>query len=254
MTPVGRAIVVADGDVPDRDVLDASWPGWSDGVDLVVAADGGAVAAVRLGLRVDFVVGDMDSLAPERLAELRAAGVAVHTFPAEKDESDAELAIAAALERSARRITVLGAFGGPRLDHALANVGLLAMPALEGVDVDLLDARTRVSALVASDPSRRPVERRLPGRIGDLVSLLPLGADVDGVTTTGLLYPLTDEPLRAGPARGLSNVRTGPATVSVRRGFLVIVETVVHPSEPPDDGASSASSSSARRDPPPLLR
>lgn len=228
MRQVGRAIVVADGDVPDRAGLDASWPGWAEGVDLVVAADGGAVGAARVGLRLDLVVGDMDSLAPDRLAELRAAGVAVHAVAAEKDESDAELAIAAALERGARRITVLGAFGGPRLDHALANVGLLAMPALDGIDVDLLDARTRVSALVAPDRAGHPVERRLLGRAGDLVSLLPLGADVEGVTTSGLLYLLEDEPLRAGPARGLSNVRTGAtATVSARRGFLVIVETVV---------------------------
>lgn len=221
-----RAIVVADGDVPEASLLDRSWPGWADGVDLVVAADGGALGAARLGLRLDLVVGDMDSLAPDRLAELRESGVEIETVAAEKDESDAELAILAALARGATRITVLGAFGGPRLDHALANIGLLAMPALEGVAVEMLDGRTRVSALVAFDRGGRRVERRLPGRPGDLVSLLPLGTDVEGVTTAGLLYPLSDEPLRAGPARGLSNVRTGDsASVVIRRGVLIVIET-----------------------------
>lgn len=223
-----RALVVADGDVPSRAALDASWPGWSDDVDLVVAADGGAVGAANVGFRVDLLVGDMDSIAPERLAEFRTSGVEVRTVPAEKDESDTELALVAALERGARSVTVLGAFGGPRLDHALANVGLLAMPSLAGVAVDLLDARTRVSAIVAPDEAGRSVERRLAGRVGDLVSLLPLGGDVEGIATTGLRYQLSGETLRAGPARGLSNVRTAAeAGVSVGRGFLVVVETAV---------------------------
>ena len=70
------------------------------------------------------------------------------------------------------------------------------------------------------------VRQGLPGRIGDLVSLLPLGDRVDGVTTEGLRYPLRDEPLVAGPARGQSNVRMSPhAAVTIRRGRLLIVET-----------------------------
>jgi thiamine pyrophosphokinase len=70
------------------------------------------------------------------------------------------------------------------------------------------------------------VARDLPGRIGDIVSLLPLGAGVTGVTTRGLRYPLSDEPLPAGPARGLSNVRVASdAAVSVTTGLLLVVES-----------------------------
>ena len=42
-----RAIVLADGDVAERAAFDAAWPGWSDGVAIVVAADGGARHAAR---------------------------------------------------------------------------------------------------------------------------------------------------------------------------------------------------------------
>ena len=49
---------------------------------------------------------------------------------------------------------------------------------------------------------------------------------VDGVTTTGLAYPLEDEPLPMGPARGLSNVRLDEeARVVVRHGFLLVIES-----------------------------
>lgn len=220
-----KAIVVADGSVPTRGALDAAWPGWAREAALVVAADGGAVGAEALGLPIDLLVGDMDSLGEERLAALVAAGVAVERSPAEKDESDTELALRAALARGATTVTVVGAFGGRRLDHALANVGLLALPSLAGRPVELLDDRARVTAVQAPGPAGEAVRRPLPGRTGDLVSLLALGADVEGVTTEGLRYPLRDERLPAGPARGLSNVRVAAdAAVTVRRGLLLVVE------------------------------
>lgn len=221
-----KALIVADGDIPDRKRLDAAWPGWSDGVDLVIAADGGALGARGLGLAIDLVVGDMDSLDAASLADLRGAGVAIETAPAAKDESDTELALVAAVARGAAAVTIVGAFGGPRLDHELANIGLLAMPRLEGCAVELLDARARVSAVRAPDATGRAVTRQFVGRPGDVVSLLVPAGVVDGVTTAGLRYPLRDEPLVAGPARGLSNVRLErEATVTVSRGILLVVES-----------------------------
>lgn len=215
-----HVLVVADGDVPDHARLDAAWPAWDTGISLVVAADGGAGHAERIGRRPDLVIGDGDSLDPGDAARFRAAGVEVRLVPADKDESDTELALLAALERGADRITVLGAFGGPRLDHALANVALLGHPELVGVRVVLLDGRSRVRLLTA------PGRLELGGRLGDLVTLLPFGTDAHGVTTQGLRYPLADDVLRAGPARGLSNVLIEhPASVTLRAGRLLVVET-----------------------------
>jgi thiamine pyrophosphokinase len=170
-------------------------------------------------------VGDLDSLAPELVASAAAAGAEILRFRPDKDESDAELALLEACSRGADRITVLGAFGGPRLDHALANLWLLAHPRLASVDLVLLDATARAALVTAPGPDGAPVSRPLPGRIGAIVSLLPLGGDAEGVTTRGLRYPLRDEPLRMGPARGLSNVRDAEdAAVTVRAGRLLVVE------------------------------
>jgi thiamine pyrophosphokinase len=221
-----RALVVADGDVPPRRDLDAGWPGWDRDLGLVVAADGGWDKAAALGLRPSLLVGDADSLAEARFAEAAAQGVEVERSPVAKDESDAELALRAALQRGAGRVTILGALGGERFDHALANVCLLALPDPEATQVELLDSRTRVRLLRGPAQGGRPAPMELPGAVGDLVSLLPIGGPAEGVTTEGLLYPLADEILPAGPARGLSNVRTSPvANVSLRHGTLVVVET-----------------------------
>ena len=221
-----QAIVLADGDVEARAVLDAAWPGWSEPAALVVAADGGARHAETLGLAVDLWVGDGDSIEPDQLAALAAAGVEIRLVAAAKDESDTELAVLAAVERGADAITVVGALGGPRFDHSLANVALLAHPALTGRRVVLLDGSTRIALVRAPDDGGRPVRHPLAGRIGGLVTLLPFGEGAAGVTTAGLEYPLRDEPLAAGPARGLSNVRTSAdAEVTVRRGMLLVIET-----------------------------
>lgn len=221
-----RALVVADGDVPGRAVLDSTWPGWDAGVSLVVAADGGWDKAASLGLRPDLLVGDADSLSEERFAALAGEGVPIERSATDKDESDTELALLAALRWGATLVTVLGALGGKRFDHALANVGLLSLPAPEDAEVELLDGATRVRLLRAPAAGGEAACCPLPGPAGDLVSLLPLGGPALGVTTAGLRFPLHDETLRLGPARGLSNVRTAAqASVALRRGHLLVVET-----------------------------
>jgi thiamine pyrophosphokinase len=253
-----HAILVGDGDVPPRAALDAAWPGWADGAGLVIAADGGARKTARAGLAPDLVVGDADSLGEDGLAAVRAAGVPVELAAAAKDETDLELAVVTAVGRGATRLTILGALGGSRFDHAVANAWLLAHPALRGCEVVLIDGAARIRLLDATagittgptvDPvtvgpatagpatagpatagavTVGPVTVALFGRPGDLVSLLPFGGDAIGVTTEGLAYPLRDERLVVGPARGISNVRlVAEARVSLRAGRLLIIETHV---------------------------
>ena len=168
MTARLHALIVADGEVAARAALDEAWPGWDDDVSLVVAADGGALRAAAIGLTPAVVVGDFDSLDRAELARLEAAGIPIERTSTDKDESDAELAVLAAIARGAGRITVLGAFGGPRLDHALANVWLLSHPALRAVDACLLDARVRIRLL---DATAGPARATLAGRMGDVVTL-----------------------------------------------------------------------------------
>jgi len=220
------ALILASGDVSTRAAIDAAWPGWAADVGLVIAADGGARHAAALGLRIDRWVGDGDSITPEALRALEAAGVPLDRVPAGKDESDTELAIRMAVGLGAGRVILVGALGGDRIDHTLANIGLLWSPDLAGRSAAILDGRVRIRGIRAPDADGRSVWLDLPGRLGDLVSLLPAGDVAEGVTTVGLAYPLLDEPLPAGPARGLSNVRAATdAAVALRLGRLLVVES-----------------------------
>jgi thiamine pyrophosphokinase len=150
--------------------------------------------------------------------------VPVRLTSVDKDETDTETAIGHALAAGATRITVLGALGGPRLDHALANIGLLALTELAACDVRLLGPTIRVRLLTGTAEGGSGTAI-LEGRIGDLVTLLPLGTDAVGVTTSHLRFPLEGERLVVGRTRGVSNVRTAArAEVQLERGRLLIIE------------------------------
>lgn len=181
----------------------------------VVAADGGLEHAVALGLRVDAVVGDFDSVSPDALAAAEAAGARVERHPSAKDATDLELALEAALALGPDRVLVL-AGGGGRLDHLLAELLLLASPRWSGVELDA-EVGSALAHVIRS-------ERTLAGRPGELLSLLALHGPAEGVRTEGLEYPLRGETLQPGSTRGVSNVFTGTtARISLERGVLLAV-------------------------------
>ena len=207
-----RFTVVASGDLADGDEA------WLDGAT-VIAADAGAASLDRLGRSPDRLVGDLDSIPDELLARLASAGVAIDRHPADKDASDTELALEAAIAAGASEIVILGAIGGSRLDHELANVLLLADPALGDRDVRVVHGPTTVRVL--RDGGRLSLE----GATGDLVTLLPVTGDATGVRIDGVRWPLADATLRVGRSRGLSNeVVEPPASASLEHGTLLVIE------------------------------
>jgi thiamine pyrophosphokinase len=204
-------VIIANGDFPDAHTARRI----ADQADILIAADGGACHALALNLVPHVVIGDLDSLDEGQQAQLRSAGARFIVHPAAKDETDLELALLHAVEQDADPIIVLAALGG-RLDQTLANIILLTMPALVGRDVRLVDGSQ--SAFVVRD------QAIICGEPGDVVSLIPLGGEARGVTTSGLAYPLKEGTLPFGPALGVSNeMTTSQAKVEVRDGLLLCV-------------------------------
>lgn len=214
---MNRAILFANGDVNDGEMIRRVL--MFSGESLLIAADGGARHAANLDLRLDALIGDMDSVEPDLLTRLQASGTLVLPHPAEKDETDLELALKWAVERGATWLRVIGAVGG-RLDQTLSNIYLLALPELNGCDA-------RIVADGEETQLARPGWTFIEGQQGDTVSLIPLNGTVFGVKTEGLHYPLRNEDLYFGPARGVSNVMThDKAVVYVRSGVLLVVHTL----------------------------
>lgn len=209
-----KAVVIAHGDVDPRDRAHL------EGADLIVAADGGTLALEQWGVVPSAIVGDLDSLGVERAAEYGERGVTVVPFSPEKDESDLELAIDYATEAKADELVLLGILGGERFDHELANALLLASDEYRGRPMRAIRGDTTVRALHGGDGLD------LAGAPGDLVTLLAVQGDAEGVRTHRLRYPLAGETLPFGAARGLSNlVVSAGASVTCERGVLLVIET-----------------------------
>lgn len=180
--------------------------------DLVVAADGGFDSAIDLGYRVDVLVGDLDSLQEQSIPR----HVVVERHPADKDATDLELALELVSRQGPERVVVVGASGG-RLDHELATAALLCSERWDSIDeLDWISARgfsyvVRGRRIIHGDP-------------GALVTLLPMGDQVEGVHTKGLKWDLAGDTLPYGTSRGVSNVMRGPvADIRVEQGCLLVV-------------------------------
>jgi len=185
---------------------------------LVFAADGGARVARYYALNIHTVVGDMDSLIPDEVLQLQAKGVEIIRHPIEKDETDLELTLILAAERDMQWIRIIGGLGG-RFDQMLANVYLLTLPPLEGRDVAVVAGKQSIQLL-------RPGTHTLNGESADTLSLIPIAGPVHGIATDALKYPLNDETLYFGPARGISNIfEQDQVKVTLREGLLLAVHT-----------------------------
>jgi thiamine pyrophosphokinase len=203
-------VVVSGGPPPVACAAAAVPPGAT-----VVAADSGLDHALALGLDVTIAVGDFDSASPEAVASAEAKGTLVVRHPAEKDATDLELALDAAIGIEPSRILVLAGEGG-RLDHLISTLVLLASERYAATTVDAIVGVAQVHVIRGS--------RELEGAPGDLVTLLAVDGDAGGVTTEGLAYPLRGETLVAGSSRGLSNVfESGFARVLVETGVLLAI-------------------------------
>ncbi len=182
----------------------------------VIAADSGYAHAIAMGFVPHELVGDMDSITPLDLTDARDSQILINEFPANKDITDTEIAIASAVRRNSSHITVVSG-GGDRFDHVLAMVHSLA-PCANSVHAALFISTSRVSYVSTLR------EAHLHIRSGDIVSLVPIGGDAT-ITTTGLQWELTNDILHSFASRGVSNIATDEIiSISVTNGLLAVIE------------------------------
>jgi len=210
-----RIIIFANGNLPNlekaRDLIRPK--------DFILCADGGARHALALGLTPNVVIGDMDSTTFD-LRSLAEKGTQIIQHPADKNETDLELAISHALTLKPEAILILAALGG-RIDQTLANIALLSNLQLATCNIKLTDGVEEI--FFCRDQSK------VEGRSGDIVSLIPWQGEVNGVFTENLRWHLHHETLYPDKTRGISNEMTADvATVSITSGLLLITHILDH--------------------------
>jgi thiamine pyrophosphokinase len=177
-----------------------------------IAADGGMAHAAELGLAVDLWVGDFDSAS----AELQAAhrDIPRQTHATDKDRTDGEIAIDAALAAGATDLILVGALGG-QTDHALGNMALLL--SLSGRQIDAYATSGREEAYPLT-PGGFAIDLAAGSRLS-IIALSPLlGLDISGVR-----WPLAKADVKIGSTWTLSNVAAGPVSLGLISGTGLVL-------------------------------
>ena len=176
----------------------------------VLCADSGLRLAERMGVKPDWVLGDFDSLGawPE--------GYSYQAAPVEKDDTDTMLCVRHALAAGYSEIRIYGAFGG-RLDHTFANLQVLRYLHAQGVQGMLIGANDY--ALIQGAGSCR-----IPKMDGFSLSVFALTDRAEGVSESGVYYPLNGGVMTADYPLGISNVITAEsAKISCETGLLLLI-------------------------------
>jgi len=188
------------------------------GAGYIICADGGARHANALRVIPNLVLGDFDTLTPLELEELNRLGAEIIRYPADKDYTDTHLALLKALELGFVEIDILAGLGG-RMDHTLANIMLLALPQGEKARIRIIDEQHEIF-LVRKDET-------ITGTTGDVISLLPLSEQVDGISTKGLHYSLSGGTFTMGIPIGVSNFFSREeAVIEIKSGLLLVIRVI----------------------------
>lgn len=179
----------------------------------IICADGGANYARKLGITPNVILGDMDSISNETMAFYKDI-TSIH-YPTKKDETDTELAIEHAIQKGATEVTVLGALGS-RLDHSLGNIYLLTRFLDAGVEGKIVNENNSIYLINKN--------KRFEFPVGIIISLLPIGGDVEGINITGFEYPIVNGRMTMKNPYGISNVTSlEKQRIVLEKGMLLVI-------------------------------
>lgn len=201
---MNKAVIISAGSIGDYGYIKS----FINEGDYVICADGGLCHAEKMGITPNLTVGDFDSFTGGLAGEVKR-------FNPEKDYTDTHLAVKEALEKGFGEIVLLGATG-TRLDHTLANIGLLEYILKNGAKGFLIDECNIVTVID---------ENTVIERANTHLSLIPIG-EVKGVTLENLKYSLTDYNLKFSETVAISNEFTDKdAVIKIKEGSLIVIKS-----------------------------
>jgi len=207
-----KALIITGGGTPAKEFLDFYCPS----PDLVIAADSGLKTAFEAGYTVDLAVGDMDSLDDLTLLD-RLCGSCIERWPADKDYTDTELALAAGRRMGADTLVLAGG-GGGRLDHTLALVQLFS--GADGPDMWLTDCNLVLPLVAGFKPQVLDVHTN---SLPCIVSFFSTHNTAVSAVSWGLRWPLDAVDWSITSCSLSNRSDDGAFTVRLESGKLLVV-------------------------------
>jgi thiamine pyrophosphokinase len=182
----------------------------------VISADSGMKHAAALGVEPELWIGDFDSSDAALLALY--PNVPRLAFPADKAQTDGDLAIDEALTRGATRLVLAGGLGGPRSDHAVHHLMKMLALGEAGIDVFLTSGGEEAWPLL---PGRREFDFA-PGTVFSVVPIAPLR----GLTVKRVKWGLAEQDVPFGSSLTLSNVAQSAPIIDLAHGKAIVFANI----------------------------
>lgn len=203
----------------------------------VACADSGLDTAKKLGLSVDFLLGDFDSVQKETLGSFieesyKGDSKKFEEYPPEKDYTDMHLVLEWAVSKNPSGIVILGATGG-RLDHLVANINMLMLPLQNNIPAYIIDQNNKLCLVNGRNNNSISangiftIENR-QDNFWKYISVYPLTEEVTGLNLSGVKYPLNDATVKKGTSRTISNEfaeDASEAIISLDKGILMVIQS-----------------------------
>ncbi|SHH09551.1 thiamine diphosphokinase [Tepidibacter thalassicus] len=208
-----KVAIISNGDIKDYDFHKNIVKKY----DYIICADGASNHAYKMGIIPNMILGDLDSINEEVKKYFMNKKVKFNTFPSKKNKTDTEICIDYALNLGAKEVVLLGVIGS-RMDHSLANINILYYLIKQGIKASIVNENNEIHIT--------DNEIEVTGKQGDIISIIPLYNDVEGVTLKGLEYPLDNFYLKFSSSRGISNVMMGDrCKISLKKGYLLVIKS-----------------------------
>lgn len=212
MSTIKKIVLLLDGEEPSAAQLRYI----VQNADFIIATDGAAGYAQKHGIALGAIIGDMDSISIDTKRYFLSHNTIMIEDP-DQTTNDFEKALRYVKEEYPDSSLVILGIHGKRTDHLLVNFSVMLRYAS---DLNM-EAHDMYHKHIFLTDRRHNITIQRPK--GTLVTLLAF-APTKGITTSGLLYPLTDGVMEFGKKEGLSNVINSDngATINIQSGALLV--------------------------------
>lgn len=206
-----RAVIVSGGEAPSKNLLKSILK--DD--DYLIGVDKGCNCLFEYNIKPDLILGDFDSANANVITQFKLEGIKTLEYNCDKDYTDTDLGYIKAKEAGADEVIFLGVTG-TRIDHMLANVGVLIKAFNEGINAEIIDDNNRIFLINKAT--------KFKGKVGETISFHALSEVVKNVCIKDARYELLNYDMTLLEPRAICNEFIDKdITISFDSGLLMVI-------------------------------
>lgn len=212
---MNKTLIITGGTINEQFLADELV---SSNYETIIAVDKGLETAKNFNLKVNYIIGDFDSVNTKILEEYKD-NAKIHKLNPEKDYTDTHMALKLAIKLKSNDITIIG-WSGTRIDHLMANIQILKEALENNLQCTLKNEKNEVELINQNTTIIKNNKFRY-------ISLIPLTTKVKGITLEGFKYSLKNATLKIGESIGISNeIIKNTAKIYIKKGILILIKSI----------------------------